>query len=62
MYLNGVDCECDDDDIRTELIDPIQTMDGQQFLKQKEIEDKSEILFDVANLANVFSAVRNFFW
>ena len=58
MYLNGIDeCECD---INQELIDPLQTTDANQFLKAKEVEDKSEVLFDLANIAGVFNAVRNF--
>lgn len=61
MYLNGVD-NCDCENVRTELVDPMQTSDGQQFIKQKIVEDKSEVLFDIANVASVFSAVRNFFW
>jgi hypothetical protein len=60
MYLNGVDdCKCEN--LRTELIDPSQTSDAQQFMKVKEAEDKSAVLFDLSNVASVFTAVRNFF-
>ncbi len=49
-------CHC----INRDIVDPSQTGDADAFLRTKEVERKEMVLFDLANVASVFSAIRGF--